>query len=82
LEDYSDVHDMIRQEPVLATLRRPSSSRLVDRTTRICQLREKAEELRALCDDVILEETRQVLGRLAETYERLAGSLESSTSTV
>jgi hypothetical protein len=80
LENFRNVHDMIRQEPVLATLRRPSSSRLVDRQTRIQQLREKAEELRTICDDVILDETRQMLLRLADTYERLAGSLESSVS--
>lgn len=80
MENFRNVHDMIRQEPVLATLRRPSSSRLVDRQTRIQQLREKAEELRTICDDVILDETRQMLLRLADTYERLAGSLESSVS--
>jgi hypothetical protein len=72
------MHSMIRQEPVLATLRRPSSARLVDRTARARQFRDKAEELRALCDDVILEDTRRMFLCLAETYERMAASLEST----
>jgi hypothetical protein len=78
LEDFTTVHDMIRQEPVLATLRRPSAARLTDRAARARQFRDKAEELRAICDDVILEETRQTFCRLAESYDRMAASLESN----
>jgi hypothetical protein len=80
LDDFTTVHDMIRQEPVLATLRRPSGVRLVDRTARARQFRDKAEELRAICDDVILEDTRQTFLRLAESYDRMAASLENTAA--
>ena len=68
---------MIRQEPVLATLRR-DRSRPETRASRIVQFREKAEELRAVAEDVILMDTRHTLWRLAETYERMAQHLEDS----
>jgi hypothetical protein len=80
LDDLTTVHAMIRQEPVLATLRRQPAPRLTDRTARARQFRDKAEELRAICDDVILEETRQMFLRLAETYDRMAASLESNAA--
>lgn len=50
----------------------------MDRGTRARQFRDKAEELRVICDDVILEDTRQMFLRLAEAYERMAASLEST----
>ena len=78
MDDFATIHSMIRQEPVLATLRRASSARSTDRGARARQIRDKAEELRAICDYVILENTRQMFLRLAETYERLAASLEST----
>lgn len=78
MDDFATIHSMIRQEPVLATLRRPSSARLEDRGARARQFRDKAGELRAICDDVILEDTRQMFLRLAESYERMAASLEST----
>jgi len=76
MDDFTTMHSMIRQEPVLAALRRPSSARLADRGARAGQFRDKAEELRAICDDVILEDTRRMFLRLAETYERMAESFE------
>ena len=76
LHDLQHVHDMIRQEPILATLRRPRAGLLGDRNARIAQYREKAEELRTISEDVILEETRSTLLRLADSYEQLAFSLE------
>ncbi len=78
MDDFATAHDRIRQEPVLATLRRASSARSMDRGTRARQFRDKAEELRVICDDVILEDTRQMFLRLAEAYERMAASLEST----
>ena len=67
---------MIRQEPILATLRRPRTLVSTDRQVRIAQYRDKAEELRAISEDVILEQTRLTLQRLAENYERMANALE------
>jgi hypothetical protein len=67
---------MIRQEPVLASLRRPAK-RPADRRGRIAQFRSKAEELRTLSDDVILQQTRATLLRLADSYDRMACLLES-----
>jgi len=68
---------MIRQEPMLAALRRPRGLRPEDRAARIAQYREKAEELRAISEDVILHETRTTLLNLASTYEDVACALES-----
>ena len=42
------------------------------------QFQHKAEELRAVAEDVILSETRLTLLKLAETYERMATTLRSS----
>ena len=70
---------MIRQEPILATLRRPRMIVGKDRQARIAQYRDKAEELRAISEDVILEQTRLTLQRLAENYERMANALELAT---
>jgi hypothetical protein len=80
VDDFATMHDRIRQEPVLAALRRPRSARIVDRAARAGQFRDKAEELRTICDDVILEETRQTFSRLAEAYERMAASLENTAA--
>jgi hypothetical protein len=75
LEDARRVHDMIRQEPVLAALRHPRT-RPEDRQGRIVQFRQKAEELRTISDDIILPETRMTLLSLAQSYEHMARSLE------
>ena len=75
LEDARRVHDMIRQEPVLATLRHPRS-RPEDRQGRIVQFRQKAEELRTISDDIILPETRSTLLNLAQSYDHMARTLE------
>jgi hypothetical protein len=75
LDDARRVHDMIRQEPVLAALRHPRS-RPEDRQGRIVQFRQKAEELRTISDDVILPETRMTLLSLAQSYEHMARTLE------
>jgi hypothetical protein len=80
LEDFRYVRDRIRQEPVLAALRRPQSLWAEDRQGRIPQFESKAEELRAVAEDVILSETRLTLLKLAETYERMAAGLRSSVS--
>jgi hypothetical protein len=74
--DIRNMQDMIRQEPVLAALRR-QPLRAEGRQTRIAQIREKAKELRSLAEDVILTETKHTLWRLAETYEQMARNLES-----
>ena len=66
---------MIRQEPMLAALRRPRGPKATDRQARIAQYRDKADELRAIAEDVILDQTRATLCRLAESYERLAEAL-------
>jgi hypothetical protein len=79
LEDARRVHDMIRQEPVLAALRHPRS-RPEDRQGRIVQFRQKAEELRTISDDVILPETRLTLLSLAQSYEHMAQVLEDPAS--
>ena len=70
-----NIHDMIRQEPVLATLRR-DRMRPASRQSRICQFREKAEELRAVAEDLILSDTKHTLWRLADSYEQMARQLE------
>jgi hypothetical protein len=72
------VSDRIRQEPVLATLRHPRLSRFCDRQTRIRQFRDRAEELRAICEEVILHDTKLMLHRLADSYEHLAHTLEAT----
>ncbi len=77
MQDIRDVHDMIRQEPVLAALRR-DRLRPEGRPSRIAQLREKAEELRAVAEDVILAETKHTLWRIAETYDQMAHHLENA----
>ncbi|HSC19039.1 MAG TPA: hypothetical protein VLC74_09010 [Rhizomicrobium sp.] len=77
-EDANLARDRIRQEGVLASLRLPRLSRLCDRQTRIRQFRDRAEELRAICEDVILHDTKLMLQRLADTYERMAHALEST----
>jgi hypothetical protein len=77
-EDASRARDRIRQEGVLASLRLPRLSRLCDRQTRIRQFRDRAEELRAICEDVILQDTKLMLRHLADTYERMAHALETA----
>ena len=76
MHDAQHVHDMIRQEPMLAALRRPRALPLEGRTARIAQYRETVEELRSISEDVILEETRATLLSLASTYEEMARMLE------
>jgi hypothetical protein len=76
LQDAQHVSDMIRQEATLAVLRRPRALRPEHRDGRIVQYREKAEELRAIAEDVILEKTRTTLLSLATTYEEMARMLE------
>jgi hypothetical protein len=49
------------------------------RESRIAQFRAKADELRAIAEDVILAETRHTLWRLAETYEQMAHHLENAS---
>ena len=80
LRDAQHIYDMIRQEPILAALRRPRTLRLEDRDRRMAQYREKAKELRAISEDVILEETRATLLSLANSYEEMARMLEGSPS--
>ncbi|MBV9062608.1 MAG: hypothetical protein JOY77_06735 [Alphaproteobacteria bacterium] len=75
---HDNIHDMIRQEPVLATLRR-DRKKPGRRQSRISQFQEKAEELRAVAEDVILSETKQMLWRLADNYERMARHLTELT---
>ena len=77
LQDAQHVSDMIRQEAALAVLRRPRPLRPEHRDARIAQYREKAEELRAISEDVILEETRTTLLSLASTYDNMARALEA-----
>lgn len=79
--DATLARDRIRQEPALAVLRRSRLSRLCDRQTRIRQVRERAAELRAICEDVILHDTKLMLLRLADSYEHLAQTLESAPRT-
>ena len=69
---------MIRQEPILAALRRPRMPQAADPQGRAAQYRDKAEELRAIAEDVILEQTRATLRRLAESYERMAAALQAT----
>lgn len=76
LQDTRHIHDMIRQEGALAVLRRPRALRPKHRDGRIVQYREKAEELRAISEDVILEETKATLLSLANAYEEMARLLE------
>ncbi|MBV9571225.1 MAG: hypothetical protein JO056_08295 [Alphaproteobacteria bacterium] len=76
MHDLSTMQEMIRQEPVLATLRR-SRTEPRSREDRIAQFRAKAEELRAICEDVILPDTRSSLLNLAGTYDRMADTMES-----
>jgi hypothetical protein len=76
LQDAQHVHDMIRQESALAVLRRPRGLRPERRDARIAQYREKAEELRAISEEVILQETKSTLLSLANSYEELARMLE------
>src|SRR4051812_6238792 len=78
LHDANLASDRIRQEPVLATLRYPRLSRLCDRQTRIRHFRNRAEELRAVCEEVILHDTKLMLHRLADSYEHLANTLETT----
>ena len=78
MEDFRQVCDKIRQEPVLASLRRQQSARAESKQDRIAQFEDKAEELRAVAEDVILEQTRRTLFKLAETYERMAATLRAS----
>lgn len=77
LQDSRHVHDMIRQEAALAVLRRPRTIRPQQRDARIAQYREKAEELRAISEDVILDETKATLLSLANSYDEMARMLES-----
>ena len=74
------MQEMVRQEPVLATLRRERAEP-GSRQERIAQFRAKAEELRTICEDVILPDTRSSLLNLADTYERMASALESVAAT-
>ena len=76
MQDVQHVSDMIRQEAALAVLRRPRPLRPEHRDARIVQYREKAEELRAISEDVILEETKASLLSLASTYDNMARALE------
>lgn len=76
MQDVQHVSDMIRQEATLAVLRRPRALRPEHRDGRIVQYREKAEELRAIAEDVILEKTRATLLSLASTYDNMARALE------
>jgi hypothetical protein len=77
LQDAQHMSDMIRQESALAVLRRPRALRPEHRDGRIVQYREKAEELRAIAEDVILEKTRTTLLSLAGTYDNMARALEA-----
>lgn len=77
MHDAQRVHDMIRQEAALAVLRRPRTIRPQHRDARIAQYREKAEELRTISEDVILDETKATLLSLAKSYEEMACMLES-----
>jgi hypothetical protein len=77
LQDAQHVSDMIRQEAALAVLRRPRAFRPEHRDGRILQYREKAEELRAISEDVILQETKASLLSLASTYDNMARALEA-----
>lgn len=73
-EGDGTIRDRIRQEPVLAALRRPQSLRFCCPEERAQQFRLKAEELRTIAEDVILQETRDMLLRLADNYERIASA--------
>jgi hypothetical protein len=77
LHDIGLAHDMIRQESVLAVLRRPRAVRLENRDVRIVQYRKKVEELRAISEDVILAQTRATLLTIADSYEAMARMLEN-----
>jgi hypothetical protein len=77
-EDANLARDRIRQEGVLASMRLHRLSRLCDRQTRIRQFRDRAEELRTICEEMILHDTKLMLQRLADTYERMAHALEST----
>jgi hypothetical protein len=79
VEDFQQVCDKIRQEPVLAALRGRPSVRAEDRRGRIAQFENKAEELRALAEDVILPDTRTTLLTLAENYQRMAATLRAGS---
>jgi len=45
---------------------------------RVQTYRQRADELRALAGDALAEENRRVLLRLAESYDRMARSLENA----
>ena len=62
----------------MASLRRQQSTRAESPRGRIAQFESKAEELRAVAEDVILDQTRLTLLKLAETYERMAATLRTS----
>jgi hypothetical protein len=49
-----------------------------DAAERIGLYRARAEELRTIAEDLMVEENRRVLLRLAESYERMARGLESA----
>lgn len=49
-----------------------------DSAGRIRLYRERAEELRTIAEDLMVEENRRVLVRLSESYERMARGLESA----
>ena len=76
MHDAQHIYDMIRQEPILAVLRRQRALPMQGRNARIAQYRGKAEELRTISEDVILEATRATLLSLATSYEQMAGLLE------
>jgi hypothetical protein len=48
-----------------------------DRMARVRRYRERAEELRAISEDVILKETCLTLLSLAESYDQMASTMES-----
>jgi hypothetical protein len=57
--------------------RRVINLRAEDRRARIRRYRRRAEELRAISEEVILRETCLTLRSLAESYEQMASTMES-----
>jgi hypothetical protein len=49
-----------------------------DAAERIRLYRARAEELRTIAEDLMVDENRRVLVRLAESYERMARGIESA----
>ena len=77
LNDILAERDDIRRRRAEAFLKRGQPGSLRERRKRAKHYRAKAEELRAIADDAILFETRRTLTGLADSYERMADTVDN-----